>query len=202
MVRALFTVARVHQPAVIFIDEIDSLLSQRSDTEHESSRRIKTEFLVQLDGATTDSDERILVIGATNRPQELDEAARRRFVKRLYIPLPEFEANSTANARLQLVVKLISNEKHELTENNFREIATLSKGYSGADIRNLCSEASLGPIRSIDMSMIEQIQAAEVRALIMEDFVKAFNRVKSSVSPKDLEQYIAWDKTYGSSGGF
>lgn len=63
-------------------------MSQRSDTEHESSRRIKTEFLVQLDGATTDSEERLLVIGATNRPQELDEAARRRFVKRLYIPLP------------------------------------------------------------------------------------------------------------------
>lgn len=76
---------------MIFIDEIDSLLSQRSDTEHESSRRIKTEFLVQLDGATTDNDEKLLVIGATNRPQELDEAARRRFVKRLYIPLPELQ---------------------------------------------------------------------------------------------------------------
>lgn len=74
---------------MIFIDEIDSLLSQRSETEHESSRRIKTEFLVQLDGAATGDEDRILVAGATNRPQELDEAARRRFVKRLYIPLPE-----------------------------------------------------------------------------------------------------------------
>ncbi|KAF5273488.1 hypothetical protein FQA39_LY07505 [Lamprigera yunnana] len=91
MVRALFAVAVCHQPAVIFIDEVDSLLSQRSDTEHESSRRLKTEFLVRLDGATTDNDERVLVIGATNRPQELDEAARRRFVKRLYIPLPELK---------------------------------------------------------------------------------------------------------------
>lgn len=67
MVRALFGVARCNQPAVIFIDEIDSLLTQRSDTEHESSRRIKTEFLVQLDGATCVNDERILVVGATNR---------------------------------------------------------------------------------------------------------------------------------------
>nr|CAH7766823.1 unnamed protein product [Callosobruchus chinensis] len=156
MVRALFTVARVHQPAVIFIDEIDSLLSQRSDTEHESSRRIKTEFLVQLDGAMTDNEERLLVIGATNRPQELDEAARRRFVKRLYIPLPEFEA------RLQLVKKLIANERNELNEGDFSKIAAMSDGYSGADIRTLCSEASLGPIRTIDMSRIEHIQATEV----------------------------------------
>ncbi|XP_023013343.2 fidgetin-like protein 1 [Leptinotarsa decemlineata] len=192
MVRALFTVARVHQPAVIFIDEVDSLLSQRNDSEHESSRRIKTEFLVQLDGATTDIDERILVVGATNRPHELDEAARRRFVKRLYIPLPEYEA------RLQLVKKLISNENHRLLEEDFQTIATLSEGYSGADIRNLCSEASLGPIRSIDMKLIEEIQAAEVRPLLKEDFDKALMRVKSSVSPKDLEQYTTWDKTYGS----
>ncbi|CAG9853799.1 unnamed protein product [Phyllotreta striolata] len=192
MVRALFAVARVHQPAVIFIDEVDSLLSQRSDTEHESSRRIKTEFLVQLDGATTDSDERLLVIGATNRPQELDEAARRRFVKRLYIPLPDYEA------RLQLVQKLICNESHGLKDEDIQRISSLSDGFSGADIKNLCSEASLGPIRSIDFNLIAHIQASDVRPLLMEDFEKAFNRVKSSVCPNDLEQYISWDKIYGS----
>ncbi|VEN50068.1 unnamed protein product [Callosobruchus maculatus] len=196
MVRALFTVARVHQPAVIFIDEIDSLLSQRSDTEHESSRRMKTEFLVQLDGAMTDNEEKILVIGATNRPQELDEAARRRFVKRLYIPLPEFEA------RLQLVKKLIANERNQLNEDDFSKVAALSDGYSGADIRTLCSEASLGPIRTIDMSRIEHIQATEVRPLIMQDFEKAFMRVKASVSQKDLEHYLAYNQTYGSGSGF
>lgn len=75
----------------MFIDEIDSLLSQRSETEHESSRRLKTEFLVQLDGAATCEDDMVIVVAATNRPQELDEAARRRFTKRLYIPLPENE---------------------------------------------------------------------------------------------------------------
>ena len=87
-VRVLFALAAYYQPSVIFIDEVDSLLCQRSSDENEASRRMKTEFLVQLDGAGTDQTARVVVVGATNRPEELDEAARRRFVKRLYIPLP------------------------------------------------------------------------------------------------------------------
>ena len=75
MVKALFTIAIAYQPSVIFIDEVDSLLTARSESEHESSRRLKTEFLVQLDGTRSTGEERILIIGATNRPWELDEAA-------------------------------------------------------------------------------------------------------------------------------
>ncbi|XP_044729633.1 fidgetin-like protein 1 [Chrysoperla carnea] len=192
MVRALFAVARCYQPAVIFIDEIDSLLTQRSDTEHESSRRMKTEFLVQLDGAATADDDRILIIGATNRPQELDEAARRRLVKRLYIPLPEHQA------RKQIVERLMSSEKNSLTENDIEEISKLTDGYSGADMKNLCSEASLGPIRSIHHSMMHNINLEQVRPINFEDFKSALNRVRTSVSSKDLEQYVIWDNTYGS----
>merc|ERR1719384_3048326 len=95
MVRALFAVAKVHEPSVIFIDEIDSLLTSRCEGEHESSRKMKTEFLVQLDGASSVGQERILVVGATNRPQELDDAARRRLVKRLYVPLPDETARAS-----------------------------------------------------------------------------------------------------------
>lgn len=88
--KTLFTIARLKQPSVIFIDEIDSLLCSRKEGEQESTRRVKTEFLVELDGAKTNNDERVLIIGATNLPQELDDAVIRRFVKRLYIPLPNF----------------------------------------------------------------------------------------------------------------
>ncbi|XP_069679012.1 fidgetin-like protein 1 isoform X2 [Periplaneta americana] len=192
MVRALFAVARCHQPAVVFIDEIDSLLTQRSDTEHESSRRIKTEFLVQLDGAATGEEDRILVIGATNRPQELDEAARRRLVKKLYIPLPEFPA------RRQIVDRLMSDENHNLTEEDVHEIATLTDGYSGADMKNLCQEASLGPIRSLGFIEIQHISPDQVRPVTVSDFKSALNRVRASVSPGDLDSYVAWDKLYGS----
>lgn len=76
MIKALFAVARVKQPAVIFLDEIDSILTQRMDTDHESSRRLKTEFFLQFEGVSSSHEDRILVIGATNRPQELDDAAR------------------------------------------------------------------------------------------------------------------------------
>lgn len=192
MVRALFAVARCQQPAVIFIDEIDSLLSQRGDGEHESSRRIKTEFLIQLDGATTSSEDRILVVGATNRPQEIDEAARRRLVKRLYIPLPE------ASARKQIVTSLMSKEPCCLSEAEVELVVQQSDGFSGADMTQLCREASLGPIRSLQTADIATITPDQVPPIAYVDFENAFRTVRPSVSPKDLELYENWNKTFGS----
>jgi len=191
MVRALFAVAKVHQPSVVFIDEIDSLLTSRSEGEHEASRKIKTEFLVQLDGASTGGQERVLVVGATNRPQELDEAARRRLVKRLYIPLPELEA------RRRIITNLLGKEKHELTEEQVEEISRRTEGYSGADMANLCKEAAMGPIRSLDFSQIASVRPDQVRPIRHEDLVAALRQVKASVGQQDLELYREWDRQYG-----
>ena len=158
----------------MFIDEIDSLLTSRSEGEHESSRKIKTEFLVQLDGATCSGEERVgpllvlvvskyildnqvLVVGATNRPQELDDAARRRLVKRLYIPLPDEEA------RVSILARLLARERHEVTGAQLARVSALTEGYSGADMANLCREAAYGPIRSLDMSQIASVRADQVR---------------------------------------
>lgn len=129
-VRALFALGVHYQPSIIFIDEIDSLLTQRSADESEASRRIKTEFLVQLDGASTNNDAMVVVIGATNRPEELDEAARRRFVKRLYIPLPE------ETARKQLITTLLQDDRRgsspSLTESEIDQIVQQTQGFSGS----------------------------------------------------------------------
>ncbi|KAF7232433.1 hypothetical protein EG68_07749 [Paragonimus skrjabini miyazakii] len=192
MVRALFAIARIHQPAVIFIDEVDSLLTQRSETEHESSRRIKTEFLVQLDGVATGQDERLLFVGATNRPQELDEAARRRFVKRLYIPLPDLKA------RTRIVENLLRQQRHRLAATDFAVVAQRTKGYSGADMANLCREAAMGPIRSLSLEAIQSIACDEVRPVELSDFEAALSQVRASVSTGDLEHYLKWNKQYGS----
>ena len=91
LMRHLFGLAAIYSPSIIFIDEIDSMLTARSSTENEAARRVKTEFLVQLDGVGS-SQGRILVIGATNRPFDLDEAALRRMTKRIYIGLPDLAA--------------------------------------------------------------------------------------------------------------
>ncbi|OMJ28870.1 Fidgetin-like protein 1 [Smittium culicis] len=193
MVRALFAVARAKQPSVVFIDEIDSLLSQRSDGENEATRRIKTEFLVQFDGVgTTGEEDRILVIGATNRPQEIDEAARRRFTKRLYIPLPE------KGGRKAIVTNLLRKQSHSLTDAQIDQISELTDGYSGSDMNGLCREAALGPIRSI--SDIRNVDLNDVEPVNYEHFVVALKQIRASVSSTDLDFYIDWDSKFGSMG--
>eukprot|EP00698_Gefionella_okellyi_P011874 TRINITY_DN3159_c0_g1_i2.p1 TRINITY_DN3159_c0_g1~~TRINITY_DN3159_c0_g1_i2.p1 ORF type:complete len:405 (+),score=92.34 TRINITY_DN3159_c0_g1_i2:470-1684(+) len=194
MVRALFAVAAVHQPSVVFIDEIDSLLCQRSGNDFEASRRLKTEFLIHMDGAATNPDDRVLIVGATNRPQELDEAVRRRLVKRLYIPLP------TQAARRVIVERLVANQRvaHSLTAQHIDEVARRTEGYSGADMHSVCREAAMGPIRNIHD--IRTMAMDAVRPIGFEDFDDALRSVRPSVASKDLQQYIEWNETYGTFG--
>ncbi len=196
MVRTLFAVASVMQPSIVFIDEIDSLLQSRSESDNESSRRIKTEFLVQLDGAATKGDDVVVVIGATNRPQELDEAARRRFVKRLYIPLPD------ADARRHLIKRLLAKNRHVLTEDDIEAVTTATKGYSGADVTNLCKEAALGPVRQglkgLPLDAIDTVTEASMPPIDTTHFASAMRQVKTSVAQSELAEYKAWNSEFGS----
>nr|XP_014342508.1 PREDICTED: spastin [Latimeria chalumnae] len=141
LVRALFAVARELQPSIIFIDEIDSLLCERREGEHDASRRLKTEFLIEFDGVQSSGDDRVLVMGATNRPQELDEAVLRRFAKRVYVSLPNEET------RLKLLKNLLYKHGNPLTQKDLEQLARMTEGYSGSDLTALAKDAALGPIR-------------------------------------------------------
>ncbi|XP_043095868.1 LOW QUALITY PROTEIN: spastin [Puntigrus tetrazona] len=191
LVRALFAVARELQPSIIFIDEIDSLLCERREGEHDASRRLKTEFLIEFDGVQSSGDDRVLVMGATNRPQELDEAVLRRFAKRIYVALP------TEETRLKLLKNLLSKHRNTLSQKELSQLARMTEGYSGSDLTSLAKDAALGPIRELRPEQVRNMPADKMRDICFNDFVDSLKRIKRSVSPQTLDQYVRWNRQYG-----
>ncbi|XP_065342921.1 spastin isoform X2 [Cloeon dipterum] len=191
LVRALFAVARELQPSIIFVDEVDSLLSERREGEHEASRRLKTEFLVEFDGLPSSTEDRVLVMAATNRPQELDEAALRRFSKRVYVTLPG------PDTRMALLGRLLAKQGSPLSEKDLAQLARLTEGYSGSDLTALAKDAALGPIRELDPDQVRCLDPKHMRNIKLQDFTESLKRIRKSVSPLSLVQYEKWNSEYG-----
>ena len=214
LVRILFEMARFYAPTCIFIDEVDSLCSKRGEgNEGDGSRRVKAELLVQMEGVNSNTsaganeksekDKRkiVAVMGATNRPWDLDEALRRRFEKRVYIPLP----NEKGRLQLfQLNLKKISVDANI----DYNELVKMTDGYSGADICNVCREASFMPMRRellanrgrrVEDLVNDQEFRTKIRAPItMADLKKAISNISKSVGTKDLEVFDKWTKEFSS----
>ncbi|KAK9174535.1 ATPase family associated with various cellular activities (AAA) family protein [Cryptosporidium meleagridis] len=150
LIKALFDVARERAPSIIFIDEIDSLCSSRNEQENEATRRIKTEFLVQMDGVNSNSNNSnfkpILVLGTTNIPWEIDSGIRRRFERRIYIPLPDEES------RVLLIKSGLKSINHSLIDDDINYIAKMTHGYSSSDVSILIKDALFEPIRKCSES--------------------------------------------------
>ncbi|XP_030648916.1 katanin p60 ATPase-containing subunit A-like 1 [Chanos chanos] len=202
LVRLLFEMARFYAPTTIFIDEIDSICGRRGTSdEHEASRRVKSELLVQMDGVGgalegDDPSKMVMVLAATNFPWDIDEALRRRLEKRIYIPLP------TAKGRAELL-KISLREVELAPDVDLALIAEKIEGYSGADITNVCRDASMMAMRR----RIQGLSPEEIRALskdelqmpvTMEDFELALKKISKSVSAADLEKYESWMTEFGS----
>ena len=220
LIKALFELARKNKPAVIFIDEIDSVLSARTDGENEATRRLKTEFLIQMQGVGKD-DKGILVLGATNIPWGLDPAVRRRFQKKIYISLPESKAR-------KLMLKLnLGDTYNDLTDEQFSILGDLTEGYSGSDIYNLTQDAIYGPLRKcqrathfkhLDERHIVPCSPSDPGAKEMkindiadpgslvapvvtfEDFILSLQKMKPTVSQADLEKQLKFTEEFGTEG--
>eukprot|EP00048_Salpingoeca_helianthica_P020581 m.7277 g.7277 ORF g.7277 m.7277 type:complete len:464 (-) comp4994_c0_seq1:78-1469(-) len=190
LVRALFAVARHVQPSVIFIDEIDSLLTQRAAGEHEASRRLKTEFLVQFDGVASGGDERVLVLGATNTPQELDDAALRRFTKRIYVPMPDQHMRET------LLRALFSRVPSQLKDSEIADIAKRTEGYSCSDLTALAREAAIIPLRALG-DRVRDVSPEDVRKVSRADALLAMDTIRRSVPPERIVVFDRWNDQYG-----
>lgn len=191
LVKALFAMARELQPSVIFLDEVDALLSRRGENEHDAMRRMKNEFLQCFDGMGTSEGDRVLVMAATNRPQELDDAALRRFEKRIYIPLPSLEA------RKSVLQKLLAKHHNIISSSQLDQIAKHCEGYSASDLTALAKDSALGPIRDVDYETLRQMPANKVRPMCVQDFEKSMRLVRPSVNPSLIGVLEQWNADHG-----
>ncbi|XP_057980658.1 uncharacterized protein LOC131166275 isoform X1 [Malania oleifera] len=191
LVRTLFMVAISRQPSVIFFDEMDSIMSTRSANEHDASRRLKSEFLVQFDGVTSDPDDLVIVIGATNKPQELDDAVLRRLVKRIYVPLPD------ETIRRLLLKNKLKGQSFSLPWGDLERLVKETEGYSGSDLQALCEEAAMIPIRELGANILT-VQANQVRPLRYGDFQEAMTVIRPSIVKSKWEELEHWNKEFGS----
>ncbi|XP_057425216.1 uncharacterized protein LOC130718616 [Lotus japonicus] len=209
-VKAVFSLASKIAPSVIFIDEVDSMLGRRENPgEHEAMRKMKNEFMVNWDGLRTKDKERVLVLAATNRPFDLDEAVIRRLPRRLMVNLPD------ATNREKIMRVILS--KEELAPDvDLEAIANMTDGYSGSDLKNLCVTAAHCPIREVlekekkerSLALAENkplpglCSSADIRALKMEDFRYAHEQVGASVSSDstNMNELQQWNDLYGEGG--
>ncbi|XP_068337807.1 uncharacterized protein [Pyrus communis] len=209
-VKAVFSLASKIAPSVVFVDEVDSMLGRRENPgEHEAMRKMKNEFMVNWDGLRTKDKERVLVLAATNRPFDLDEAVIRRLPRRLMVNLPD------AQNREKILRVVLAKEDLE-PDVDLEAVANMTDGYSGSDLKNLCVAAAHLPIREIlEKEKKERILAlaenrpvpelycsTDIRPLKMEDFKHAHEQVCASVSSEstNMSELLQWNDLYGEGG--
>ncbi|XP_054100136.2 katanin p60 ATPase-containing subunit A-like 2 isoform X1 [Callithrix jacchus] len=204
LVRVLFELARYHAPSTIFLDELESVMSQRGTApggEHEGSLRMKTELLVQMDGLAR-SEDLVFVLAASNLPWELDCAMLRRLEKRILVDLPSQEARQ---AMIHHWLPPVSKSRAlELrTELEYSLLSQETEGYSGSDIKLVCREAAMRPVRKIfdalenHQSESSNLPGIQLDTVTTADFLDVLTHTKPSA--KNLAQrYSAWQREFES----
>jgi vacuolar protein-sorting-associated protein 4 len=187
LVMNLFTLARRNQPAIVFMDELDSVGVSRSGDDVGGERRLKTQLLTELQGLASDLEDRVTVIGATNLPWELDFALRSRFEKKIHVPLPDKPARKK-------IFEIHMEDIEVAPDVDYQELADLSEGYSGRDISVVCREAAMEPIRDLQRigRMDEEEEILDIRPVSREDLLQAIENIRPATSPEDVKRYIDW----------
>ena len=197
IIRVLFDLARYYQPSTIFLDEIDSIMNQRSGKdEHDGSRRMKTELLIQLDGLGRKENERVFLLAASNLPWDLDQALLRRLEKRVMIGFPD------SSTRESMLKKFIPENKPNTID--YKKFADMLEGYSGSDIKSLSKEILMSVVRRTIKHREQQSKLLKdkivnniIEIATSEDFQNAINKIKPS-SVHSQEKYNKWMEAHGS----
>ncbi|KAF3644590.1 hypothetical protein FXO38_20103 [Capsicum annuum] len=183
--------------------EVDSLLGARGGSfEHEATRRMRNEFMAAWDGLRSKENQRILILGATNRPFDLDDAVIRRLPRRIYVDLPD------AANRLKILKIILARENLE-SEFPYENLANATEGYSGSDLKNLCIAAAYKPVQEI----LEEEKELEspgsrkdgipvLRPLAIDDFIQSKAKVGPSVAydAASMNELRKWNDQYGEGG--
>ncbi|XP_064608794.1 katanin p60 ATPase-containing subunit A-like 2 isoform X2 [Liolophura sinensis] len=206
LVRVLFEMARFHAPSTIFLDELESLMSQRGSqgggSEHEGSRRMKTELLVQMDGLAK-TDDLVFLLAASNLPWELDHAMLRRLEKRILVDLPTQEARKAMfKHHLPPVVNSKASGGLELySDIDYDLLARKTQDYSGSDIKLVSKEAAMRPVRKIFAALENHTEGEDLHIkldkITTSDVLLALERTKPSARTLK-DKYSAWQKEYES----
>lgn len=169
LVKAVFSLAKKLQPTIIFIDEIDSFLRSRQSNDHEVTGMMKAEFMSLWDGLNSDSNDRIMILGASNRIQDIDSAFLRRMPQRFFISYPELEE------RFKILALLLTGVSIDNREAVVREVALATSGLSGSDLKEICRNALLTSMHEYmnDKMTNESAEEVECRPLTIEDFERA-----------------------------
>eukprot|EP00672_Neobodo_designis_P021311 CAMPEP_0174841868 /NCGR_PEP_ID=MMETSP1114-20130205/9586_1 /TAXON_ID=312471 /ORGANISM="Neobodo designis, Strain CCAP 1951/1" /LENGTH=563 /DNA_ID=CAMNT_0016076067 /DNA_START=24 /DNA_END=1715 /DNA_ORIENTATION=+ len=196
LVRMLFDLAVHFAPSTIFLDELDAMLSARGGggQEHEATRRMKTEFLVQMDGLSKRRNgDIVFVLAASNLPWDLDSAVLRRLEKRIYVPLPSITGRELL---LRQCLPQVT------TDFEFTKIAGMLEGFSGADVDILCREATMRTVRLLidRLENDRELDGKEIPKprVSMSDMVASIGVTRPSAQSVPLRQYVAWEKSFGS----
>ena len=209
--RVLFELARYYAPSTIFLDEVDSIIGQRGGTqgsiagnecsEHEGSRRMKTELLIQMDGLISSNTD-VFVLAASNLPWDLDTAFLRRMEKRVFIPLPGKQG------RKEMIRSYLSQFPLAPALNNdlFDVYANQTEGYSGSDIKTLCKEVSMRPLRRM-LAYLEETAGAVDRnmsslikknPITVDDFDEALLTMNQTTDAEFYKKHKTWSDSHGS----
>ncbi|KAE8161965.1 P-loop containing nucleoside triphosphate hydrolase protein [Aspergillus tamarii] len=194
LVNAVFSLARKLQPSIVFIDEIDAVLGTRRSGEHEASGMVKAEFMTHWDGLTSANSsgepQRVVVMGATNRIQDIDEAILRRMPKKFPVVLPP------APQRLRILSLVLKDTKVDQENFDLDYLVKAMAGMSGSDIKEACRDAAMAPVRELIREkkaaglQMNTVNPKEVRGLRTEDFFTRAGGVRVIPPPAQLQASI------------
>ncbi|XP_048835605.1 fidgetin-like isoform X2 [Brienomyrus brachyistius] len=189
IIHAAFLVARCRQPSVVFLSDVDLLLSSQLGDDSPLDGT-KGELLAQLDSILASSEDHVVVVCSTSKPEEIDDSLRRYFMKRLLIPLPD------STARQQIISRVLSQHNYSLVDKEVALLVQRTDGFSGLDVKRLVQEVAMAALHAVGGGL-SAVLPGHLRPVTYQDFENVLCKIQPSKSQKELDTYTEWNRMFG-----